>query len=177
MMRWECTRQEERSLVTFEEFLQAELGALIRFAGAVTGDEHLAQDVLSDALLKITSRWRRVSAMADPGAYIRRVVVTTYLSDRRKAQRRKTEPTDDTARLDRATQDASEAVVQRDEVARLLAHLTPRQRVAIVLRYLLDQTDDQIADTLDCTVATVRSHLSHARATLRLVGSLPADRT
>jgi RNA polymerase sigma factor (sigma-70 family) len=162
--------------VTFDEFVQAELGSLTRFAGAMTGDEHLAQDVLSDALLKTVVRWRRISVMENPAADVRRILVTTYLSDRRKALRRRTDPTGDLSLLDRPAPDGSDLVMLRDELERLLAQLTPTQRIAIVLRYLLDQDDKQIAETLNRTTATVRSHLSHARATLRLAGPELADR-
>lgn len=76
--------------MNFDDFLRVELSALTRFSGALAGDRHLAEDILSDALLKVAVRWRRISAMDDPAAYVRRVIVTTYLSDRRKTRRRQT---------------------------------------------------------------------------------------
>ncbi|MGW5482045.1 sigma-70 family RNA polymerase sigma factor [Streptomyces sp. NPDC004008] len=155
-------------IVTLEEFLSAELAGLSRFAGALTGDPHMAEDVLSDALLVVVSRWRRISATENPVAYVRRIVVNKHLSDRRRANRRRTDPSGDAAVLDRADPDASDAVIRRDEVDRLLAGLTPRQRVAVVLRYLFDESDQEIAQVLGCGSATVRSHLSQARASLRL---------
>lgn len=162
--------------MTFEEFVRAELGALTRFAGALAGDRWLAEDVLSDALLKVAGRWRHVSGMADPVAYVRRTVVTTYLSDRRKTQRRRTDPAGDLSVLDRpGGPDASATVVAQDEVERLLAQLPRQQKAAIVLRYLLDESDDQIAQALGCTPGTVRSHLSHACAALRLAGTTRAN--
>jgi len=157
--------------MTFDDFVRAELGALTKFTGALTGDRALAEDILSDALLKIARRWRRVAGMDNPAAYVRRTVVTTYLSDRRKDQRRRTVPAGDLATLDRPGPDASAAVIARDEVERLLAGLPRQQRAVIVLRYLLDETDEQIADALGCTTGTVRSHLSHARAALRLAAT------
>jgi RNA polymerase sigma-70 factor (sigma-E family) len=155
--------------VTFDEFVRAEMGGLTRFAGALAGDRHLAEDMLSDALLKVARRWRRISALDDPAAYVRRVVVTTYLDDRRKAQRRRTTPSADVALLDRPAADLADAVVDRQEVVRLLAMLPPQQKAAVVLRYLLDEPDERIAKELGCSTGTVRSHLSRARATLRLV--------
>jgi RNA polymerase sigma-70 factor (sigma-E family) len=162
--------------LTFEDFVRAEMGALARFAGALTGDRYLAEDVLSDALLAAAARWSRISSMEHPAAFVRRIVVTTYLSDRRKVRRRRTMPTNDPALLDRSSPDASDALASRDEVDRLLARLPSKQRAALVLRYLFDQTDEQIADVLGCTAATVRSHLSHARALLRLTGDSSAER-
>ncbi|HEX6499847.1 MAG TPA: sigma-70 family RNA polymerase sigma factor [Micromonosporaceae bacterium] len=161
--------------MTFEDFVRAELVALTRFAGALAGDRALAEDILSDALLKVIHRWRRISGMHDPAAYVRRVVVTTYLSQRRTAKRRRTDPVGDLSATDRAVPDASAEVVARAEVEWVLAKLPPQQKAAVVLRYLLDQTDEQIAEALGCTPATVRSHLSHARAALRLTA--PATTT
>jgi RNA polymerase sigma-70 factor (sigma-E family) len=160
--------------VTFDEFVRAEMSTLARFSGALTGDRYLAEDVLSDALVKVARRWRRIGALDDPAAYVRRVLVTTYLDDRRKAQRRRTAPTDDITVLDRsadAVRDTADVVVDRTEVARLLAALPPQQKAAVVLRYLMDESDEQIADALGCSTGTVRSHLSRARATLRLVAA------
>jgi RNA polymerase sigma-70 factor (sigma-E family) len=162
--------------VTFDDFVRAELAALTRFAGALAGDRHLAEDILSDALLKVARRWHRVSGMSDPAGYVRRVVVTTYLSDRRRARRRRTVPAGDLSLLDRPGPDVSAGVIAREEVARLLAALPPQQKAAVVLRYLLDEPDEQIALALGCTPGTVRSHLSHARAALRLAASAPADK-
>jgi RNA polymerase sigma-70 factor (sigma-E family) len=157
--------------VTFDEFVRAEMGGLARFAGALAGDRYLAEDVLSDALVKVARRWRRISALDDPAAYVRRVLVTTYLDDRRKVQRRRTAPTGDDAVLDRAAADPADAVIDRAEVARLLAALPSQQKAAVVLRYLMDESDEQIAAALGCSTGTVRSHLSRARATLRLVAA------
>jgi RNA polymerase sigma factor (sigma-70 family) len=153
--------------VKFESFLDAELAGLAAFAGAVAGDKELAEDVLADALLAVTLRWTRVSRMENPAAYVRRVVVTTFLSDRRKATRRRTDPTDDPTKFDQSHSDAVERVDQRDEVTRLLLRLAPQQRAALFLRYIMDQTDQEIADALGCSAGTVRSHLSLGREALR----------
>jgi RNA polymerase sigma-70 factor (sigma-E family) len=157
--------------LTFDEFVRAELGALTRFSGALAGDRHLAEDMLSDALLKVARKWRRISALDDPAAYVRQIVVNTYLDDRRKARRRRTTPTSDQWVLDQAAPDAAAEVVTRAEVTALLALLPAQQKAAVVLRYLLDETDEEIAEALGCSPGTVRSHLSRARATLRLAAS------
>ncbi|MFB7114238.1 RNA polymerase sigma factor [Streptomyces sp. NPDC056291] len=106
---------------------------------------------------------------------MRRASVTGRVA--RTLKRRRTGPSGDAAVLDRADPDASDAVVRRDEVDRLLAGLTPRQRVAVVLRYLLDQDDQEIAQALGCSSATVRSHLSQARAALRLSAHTLTERS
>jgi RNA polymerase sigma-70 factor (ECF subfamily) len=49
-----------------------------------------------------------------------------------------------------------------DAVVRLPA----RQRACVVLRYYADLTDEQVADTLGCSIGTVKSHLHRARRSL-----------
>lgn len=166
-----ATGQEGHSAVTFDEFVNAELDGLIGFSAALAGDRYLAEDILSDALVKAAVHWRRISMADDPAAYVRRVVVTTYLADRRKARRRRTEPTSDMSTLDQPATDQIDAVLAREEVADLIARLPRQQKAVIVLRYLFDEPDDQIARALGCTPGTVRSHLSHARAALRLAAA------
>ena len=46
---------EKGGTVTFDDFARTELGALTRFAGALAGDRQLAEDILSDALLKVAA--------------------------------------------------------------------------------------------------------------------------
>ena len=55
------------------------------------------------------------------------------------------------------------------ELRDALGALPIRQRTAIVLRYLCDLDDAEIADILKCRRATVRSHVKRGLAQLREV--------
>jgi RNA polymerase sigma factor (sigma-70 family) len=164
--------------VDFEAFVHAEIGGLTRYAGVLVRDRQLAHDVLADALIAAAARWPRIGAMTNPLSYVQRMVVTTFLADRRTAARRRTEPTDAgelaghvDARQGVTAPDPAQASGDRDEVERLLRGLPRQQRAALVLRYYLDWPDDEIAQALGCAPATVRSHLSRALATLRAVAA------
>ena len=50
---------------------------------------------------------------------------------------------------------------------KLLATLPEAQRAALVLRYQEDMTPEEIADTLDAPIATVKSHLQRGLKLLR----------
>jgi len=54
-----------------------------------------------------------------------------------------------------------------DDMLRALRRLPPRQRAAIVLRYIHDQSEEQIAQTLGIAAGTVKAHLAQARERLR----------
>lgn len=153
---------------SFDGFLSTELSDLTRFAGVLTGDRQLGHDVLADALLKAGKHWRRIAAVDDPRAYVRRMVVNSYLDERRRSRRRPVLLTSDTAVLDRpAGVDPAATAQVRDQLRTLLDALPRQQRAAVVLRYLFDQTDDEIAAAIGCRPATVRSHLSRALHRLR----------
>jgi RNA polymerase sigma factor (sigma-70 family) len=52
------------------------------------------------------------------------------------------------------------------DVWNALGHLPPRQRAVLVLRYFEDLTEAETAETLGCTIGTVKSQ--HAKALRRL---------
>ena len=157
---------------SFETFVRAEIDGLARYAGVLVRDRQLAHDVLADALIAASARWPRIAGMANPLGYVQRIVVTTYLADRRKVARRRTDPADVVAvaagqESPNGSPDPADAAGDRDEIERMLRGLPRQQRAAVVLRYYLDWPDTEIGQALGCSAVTVRSHLSRALAALR----------
>jgi DNA-directed RNA polymerase specialized sigma24 family protein len=73
--------------MTFEEFVTARLPAVLRFAGVLTGDRGLAEDVVQDVLIRASSRWQAIAQLDRPEAYVRKMVVNEFLSWRRRSWR------------------------------------------------------------------------------------------
>jgi DNA-directed RNA polymerase specialized sigma24 family protein len=69
--------------------------------------------------------------------------------------------------------DVSGPVIARDQLDRALQRLSLEHRAVLVLRYLLDQSPDEIAETLDIPRRTVYSRLQRALDSVR--GLLEAD--
>src|SRR5215470_14599372 len=69
--------------LTYEEFAAARLLSLLRYATMLTGDPHLAGDLVQDVMVKVQVRWRRVAAATVPELYVRRMVTNAYLDWRR----------------------------------------------------------------------------------------------
>ena len=63
--------------------------------------------------------------------------------------------------------DSADAVVAREAVRALLARLPPRPRGVVVLKYLSDWPDTDIAKVIGVRVATVRSIARRALTSLR----------
>lgn len=159
----------------YAEFCAAEIAWLARFATALTGERQSANDLLADSLVQAQVHWDRVADAKSPLAYVRRIIANNYLSQRRSWASRHISLTR-TGELPQVATNSSVAVVDdRAELESLLRDLPKQQRAAVVLRYYLDLPDDSIAAILHCSPATVRSHLSHAPATLRIVASSTAS--
>jgi RNA polymerase sigma factor (sigma-70 family) len=63
--------------------------------------------------------------------------------------------------------DLSRESAERDELWRLVAGLPLQQRAVVVLRYYEDLDDAAIAQILECSQTTVRTHAMRALAKLR----------
>lgn len=151
----------------FSTFTATHLPGLARYAAVLTGDRETAEDVLSDALIKAFNDWSRIRTMEHPLAYVRRIVATTFLSNRRLVARRKTVPYSPAALPEHPTEQNND-VEHRDELHRLLQSLPRNQLTAVVLRYYLDCPDVEIAAALGCSLSTVRSTISRALSNLRI---------
>jgi RNA polymerase sigma-70 factor (sigma-E family) len=137
---------------------------LVRTAYAVSGDLGVAEDAVQTAFAKAYRSWRRISRMAAPDAYLRRMVVNEVLNTRRRARmRHEITSAELPERADRHGDDA----FARDEMWQAISSLPPRQRAVLVLRYYEDLSEQQIADALSCRPGTVKSQASAALTTLR----------
>jgi len=56
---------------------------------------------------------------------------------------------------------------QRVDLQRALVALSPKQREVVILRYLVDLPEAEVAETLGCSVGTVKTHASRGLAALR----------
>ena len=148
----------------FAEYVARQRPALMRFATVLTCQTWLAEDLVSDVLGRAFERWDRISGMAEPHAYVRRMVVNDYLSWRRRlarqAPRADIEPGE--------SSDGADERAERDAMIRRLAALPWKQRAAVVLRYYAGLPDTEIAAQLGCRESTVRSQIHRALATLRI---------
>jgi len=156
---------------SFEEYVTASSGRLLRFAYVLCGDRHLAEDLVQDVLSRTHRHWRRVEA-ENPDAYLRAALVRAHLSWRRRrvsTEKVLAEPPEP----GRGTADFAQQIASRDELWTLLATLPRAQRAVLVLRFYEDLDDKRIAEVLGCAPVTVRVHASRALGALRTGLSRP----
>lgn len=159
---------------SFREFVEIRYADLVRTAYLLTGSRHSAEDLVQSALMRAMRRWRQVN---DPMAYVRRIMVNERVSLwHRFGSREFLAGVTGAWRLhaDRGRgADVADGVVVRDEVLTALHSLPPRMRAVLVLRYWEHLSEAQIADTLGCSIGTVKSQTSRGLTRLRAV--LPAS--
>ena len=68
----------------FREFVASSSPSLVRSATLLTGDVGLAEDLVQTALTKAWLRWDRVEPGQSGVAYVRKIILSTFLSWRRR---------------------------------------------------------------------------------------------
>lgn len=140
--------------VTFEELYAQQYAPMVRLAHTLVDTRQRAEEVVQDAFASIYERYHRIDR---PEAYLRVAVLNgcRRVLRRRMLRRQQPVPPEVIAELG-----ASHVV----DTIRRLPH---KQRSMIVLRYDLQLTDAEIADTLGVPLGTVKSTLFRALTTLR----------
>lgn len=147
---------EESDIV---DFLRSNQHRLSRLAYFLADDEHAAEDLVQETMVRVAVHWRRVRTARDPAAYARRVMVNhaRSLARRRPSSR---EPAVSESWSSHGSHEA--AVVDQVTLATALWRLTPRQRAVLYLRFYEDRSVAQTADDLGCSIGTVKSQTRHA---------------
>lgn len=146
----------------------AHFSELRGLAFVILGDSHLAEEVVMDAFANVFSSWTRVRRFDWPYGYLRRAVVNSCRGTmrRRALEARIRARSVKGSEIDDSGWDAGRSDVRLDLWA-LVGRLPARQRLCIVLRYLEDMPEAEIAETLECSIGTVKSQTARARRSLQ----------
>ena len=147
-----------------------------RAAYLVVHDTAAAEDIAQEAFLSAIRSLQRLDRRRLFGPWLNRIVVNRAIDwARARALRRETaaEFEAEAATVEPAPPEAGSSVYS-DELLTALRELSPEHRAVVVLRYLLDYTPGEIAETLGLPRGTVNSRLR--RALDRLAGKLGRTR-
>ncbi|MBB3675391.1 SigE family RNA polymerase sigma factor [Modestobacter versicolor] len=153
---------------SFEDFVSREQPALLRLAVLLTGDRGHAEDLVQTALLKTYRHWGRIARTGEPTGYVRRVLVTTHTSWRRRLWT--------TEQVVDALPDRVDPTVVPDgdeELRAALRSLPPRMRTAVVLRFYADLSQLQTAQLMGCSESTVNTQTARGLTRLRTLLAAP----
>lgn len=146
----------------FRDVFEKQQPALTRLAFAICGNWSSAEECVADAIGRTWVRWDS-GHVENLDTYVRRAVVNTAvgLVRRRGRRRRLRAPGENLA------QGPEDAVAGGDWARRAVLRLPPKHREVVVLRYLDDRSDREIAALLGVPEGTVKSRLSRALEALR----------
>ncbi|MFC6886592.1 MULTISPECIES: SigE family RNA polymerase sigma factor [Actinomadura] len=160
------TEEVRGAEITFDAFVTATAGRLLRTAVFLVYDRHLAEDLLQITYERVARRWRRV-ASGSPEAYARKVLVNLAIDENRRRARRRDLPVGSVADVERLAGAPPVPGATGGELDEVLAALPAKQRAVVVLRYWCDLGEHEIAETLGISRGTVKSHTARAMAALR----------
>ncbi len=147
----------------FETLFHREFPRMVAVAYAITGNRWAAEELAQEACLRAYRSWSSVSGYDKPGAWLRRVTINLSNSFLRRR-------ISELRALERYVLSGTEPVANHPAEAKEfwqeVATLPRRQREVIVLRYVDDLSTSEIADVLDISESSVRTHLQRGREML-----------
>ena len=178
---------DERSLIrqcqkgdmqAFRHLVERYEGRIYGLACSMLGDSEMAKDAAQEAFIRVYNALGRFEGRSNFYTYLYRIAMNVCLTFAQREQRRpdsvsieeRQEAGDMT--LDRfwstdKPQNDIDALGLREEIEKVLDHLSPDHRAVVVLKDIEDLSQEEIADVLDVSIGTVKSRLSRARARLR----------
>ncbi len=150
------------------ELFRLEGAQLVRMARLFTDDRNAAEDLVQEAFIRLHRAAHRINDPAKAAPYLRSIVINLARDHNRRglmslrhqeALPAGTEP------------DVPEDVLVLDDERQKLLHevraLSPRQRDCLLLRFYLELSESEIAETLDISKNSVKTHCRRGIEALR----------
>lgn len=151
-----------------DQFVNEHMRRIFRQIYRLVGNVEDAQDLTQEAFIKALQHQDQLKDGDKSAHWLSRIATNTALDFLRRHKRITF------CQINEAPEghfETPEAGVLRAERRQWLAEgmekLTPRERAALVLRDMEDLPAEEVAQRLDCSKATVRSHIANARIKLR----------
>lgn len=142
---------------SFEAFFAAEHQSVARAVALSFGDIDLAKQATDEAFVRALEAWPRVSRMGSPAGWTYKVALhVARRTASRDARRRQIELA--AQRGDGSLEHHPDLLVFHQRIA----GLPERQRIAVVLRFVVDMTEAEIAEAMGVRRGTVSATLRAA---------------
>jgi RNA polymerase sigma-70 factor (sigma-E family) len=148
----------------FSHYFRTRAHSLRSTAYLMCGDWHHAEDITQAALIKLYLVWPKLDHHDMLDGYARRIVVRTFLAERRRSWRKREQLTDPLPELEAVPVGDTD---QRMLIRNALSAVPARQRAVLVLRYWNDLSVEETATTLGCSMGTVKSQCARGLERLR----------
>lgn len=159
------------NLNAFERLMARYQQQAVAVAYHMLGDWEDAKEAAQDAFVKVYQALDSFDVARSFSTWLYRILVNTCIDYRRRRSALSDAVGIMPLSLLGQAQPAPDAEVEANEhralVSKALAHLSPKHRTVITLRDLQGLSSREVSDILDCSEATVRVHLFHARRKLK----------
>ncbi|MCW6006675.1 sigma-70 family RNA polymerase sigma factor [Micromonospora sp. CPCC 205371] len=162
-MRGDATPEGDRETQDYVDYVSARLARWHRAAFLLCGDAHRADDLVQTTLTKLYVHWGRARAADKIDYYVHRMLVRTFIDERRLAWSKVWLMS---ATPERGTASDS-SVEDRDLVMRALEELPSGQRTVLVMRFLCDMPVEEVAAAMRCSPGNVKAQTFRGLAALR----------
>jgi RNA polymerase sigma-70 factor (sigma-E family) len=143
---------------SYDERFDALATLSYQVAYRMVGSREDARDIAQEVMARAYARWPKVRDKA--GGWVAKVTTNLALDHLRRRSRIAPAAVD-------ASRDDAALVAERSDLVAALRRLPRRQRDVVVLRYLADLPEAEVASTLGCSTGTVKQHAHRGLATLR----------
>jgi RNA polymerase sigma-70 factor (sigma-E family) len=153
----------------FDRFYRTEKPRVVAIVASLTGDRNAAEDIVQEAFATAMRRWATVSAYDRPADWVKRVAVNRAIS---RFRRRQSESKALTRLVGRGDDEAGVSFdldgqgALDDPLWAAVRRLPRRQAQAVALVYIDDLSVERVAEILQCSVGSVKTHLHRARQRL-----------
>jgi RNA polymerase sigma-70 factor (ECF subfamily) len=148
------------------EFVQQHLRRIFLLIYRMVGNVDDAQDLTQETFIKALQRQTQLKDLDRAAHWLSRIASNTAIDFLRRNKRYAASDGSDLAEIRSHHENPEESILRgeyRNHLDGGLAVLTERERTALVLRDLEDWPAEQVARQMNCSMATVRSHIANAR--------------
>ena len=151
----------------FELLVRRHQSPLRNFLRKLTrGDAARADDLAQEAFIKAYAALPGFRGAAKFSSWLYRIAYTTFLNDNRRRRADETE-FDDAQHSAAVTRDDAGAADDATDLERALRRLPVRHQAVFDLHYGKGMTHDEVAETLELPLGTVKSDLARGQERLR----------
>jgi RNA polymerase sigma-70 factor, ECF subfamily len=161
--------QREVQMSEFGRLLEREIPRMRRYARALTRNTVKSDDLVQSSLVRALEKQHLWQPGSNLRAWLFTILHNQYVNDVRHALRQGSLGPVEDAEPVWSVEPVAEASLQLADLQRAINTLSHEQREVLLLVCLEGMRYEQVATILDIPVGTVRSRLSRARTTLRLL--------
>ena len=173
-------KAQNKDLAAFEELVQLYQNKVYALCVHLAGNHADAQDLAQEAMIRAYKSLGSFRNEADFGTWVHRITVNIWLNLRRKNSKRVIVSLDDPYVNDSGSEMRREVTdTEGDPLRELedkefralvrsaLGDLSEKHKAVLVLREIEGYSYEEVARMLGCSLGTVKSRLSRARAMMR----------